>query len=155
MPDAAFFVCQQHAPQYFWKPAYQRHANGARAVVEVVMAADDPTRFADFFGRLVEPQAVVTDGGGLRIVLTDAAITVLGHDALRAWCPDAPMPRSPAFVGYAVTVDDPARFEAILRETGLPYRRREAAVQIAPADTFGTVLEFRADQEETPPWKRE
>src|SRR5262249_42146284 len=80
------------------------HANGARAVVEVVMAADDPAPFADFFGRLVGPQAIVGDASGLRIVLDGAAISVLGRDALRAWCPDAPMPRSPAFGGYAVAV---------------------------------------------------
>ena len=28
MPEAVFFTCQQHAPQYFWKPEYQKH--GAR-----------------------------------------------------------------------------------------------------------------------------
>lgn len=42
MPEAVFFTCQQHAPQYFWKPEYQRHANGARRVAEVVMSAADP-----------------------------------------------------------------------------------------------------------------
>ena len=144
MPDAAFFACQQHAPQYFWKPEYQHHANGARAVVEVVMAADDPAQLADFFGRLVQPQRVVKDACGLRIALDGAAITVLDRDALRAWCPDVPMPRSPAFVGYTVAVEDPARVEAILRGADLPYRRRNGALQIAPAGAFGVVIEFRA-----------
>lgn len=144
MPDAAFFACQQHAPQYFWKPAYQRHANGARAVAEVVMAADDPAGLAAFFGRLVAPQAVVTDARGLRVALDGAAISVLGREALKAWCPDAPMPRSPAFVGYAVAVEDPARVEAILRGADLPCRRRDGAIQIAPANAFGAVVEFRA-----------
>ena len=144
VPDAAFFTCQQHAPQYFWKPDYQRHANGARAVVEVVMAADDPARFADFFGRLLEPQAVVRDARGLRIALDGAAMTVLGSDALHAWCPEMPMPRSPTFVGYAVAVEDPARVEAILRSADLPYHHRGGALQVAPADAFGAVVEFRA-----------
>jgi hypothetical protein len=54
------------------------------------------------------------------------------------------MPRSPAFIGYAVAVEDPARVEAILRGTALPYRRRDDAIQIAPADAFGAVVEFRA-----------
>jgi glyoxalase-like protein len=145
MPDAAFFTCQQHAPQHFWKPAYQRHANGARTVVEVVMAADDPAAFADFFGQLVEPLAVVRDARGLRTALDGGAITVLDRDALRGRWPDAPMPPSPAFVGYAVAVEDLGRVEAILRSADLPYRRRDGAVQIAPADAFGAVVEFRAD----------
>ncbi len=34
MPDAAFFTCQQrHPPELFWRPAYQRHANGAERLV--------------------------------------------------------------------------------------------------------------------------
>ncbi|HJS31132.1 MAG TPA: VOC family protein, partial [Alphaproteobacteria bacterium] len=52
MPEAAFFVCQQHAPQHFWKPEYQRHANGARAIAEVFLVADDPRSLADFFARM-------------------------------------------------------------------------------------------------------
>jgi hypothetical protein len=108
------------------------------------MAADDPAGFADFFGRLVEPQAVVGDARGLRIALDGAAITVLGREALRGWCPDAPMPRSPAFAGYAVAVEDLARVEAILRGADLPYRNRAGALQVAPADAFGAVIEFRA-----------
>src|SRR4029077_6476483 len=44
MPDAVFFACQQHAPQYFWRPEYQKHANGAIRIAEVVMSARDPAR---------------------------------------------------------------------------------------------------------------
>jgi len=29
LPDAAFFTCHQHTPEFFWKPEYQRHANTA------------------------------------------------------------------------------------------------------------------------------
>src|SRR5260370_27221624 len=53
MPDAAFFTCQQHAPEFFWKPDYQRHANGARAVVEVVMLANDPGGLPELLGQLI------------------------------------------------------------------------------------------------------
>ncbi len=52
MPGTTFFVCQQHAPEHFWKPEYQRHDNGARDVTEVVMFAPKPTALADFFGKL-------------------------------------------------------------------------------------------------------
>jgi catechol 2,3-dioxygenase-like lactoylglutathione lyase family enzyme len=143
MPEAAFFTCQQHAPQYFWKPEYQRHANGAAAITEVVMAADDPTQFAGFFGRLVDPSAVTTDGGCLRIALSGAAITVLDPGRLQAWCPEAVMPSSPAFVGYAVAVPGLDRVEELLRRAELPCRRRSVGLQILPYNAFGTVIEFR------------
>jgi catechol 2,3-dioxygenase-like lactoylglutathione lyase family enzyme len=147
MPEAAFFTCQQHAPQYFWKPEYQRHANGAAAIVEVVMAAEYPAGFADFFGRLVDPKAVATEGNCLRIGLSGGAITVLDRDRLRAWSPEAEVRPSPAFAGYAVAVRDLDAAEAILRRAELPYRKRSGGLQIVPGDAFGTVIEFRAAQE--------
>ena len=143
MPEAAFFTCQQHAPQYFWKPEYQRHANGATAVAEVMIAADDPSEFAGFFERLVDPSAVTTDGACLRIALSGAVITVLDPGRLQAWCPEAEMPSGPTFVGYAVAVPDLDRVEELLRRAALPYRRRSAGLQILPEDAFGTAIEFR------------
>ncbi len=147
MPDVAFFSCQQHAPQYFWKPEYQRHANGALAIVEVVMAAEDPAGLADFFGRLVDPKAVTTEDNCLRIALSGGAIAVLDRDRLHAWCPEAVMRPSPAFVGYAVTVRDLDGAEAMLRQGEVPYRKRHDGLQIVPGDALGTVIEFRAARE--------
>src|SRR5579871_2303973 len=51
IPDAGFFACQHHAPQYFWKPDYQRHANGARENVEVTMVADEPASLCEFLDK--------------------------------------------------------------------------------------------------------
>ncbi|MEQ9133719.1 MAG: VOC family protein [Thalassobaculum sp.] len=37
-----FFVCQQHTPEAFWKPYYQRHRNGARRIAAVTLASAEP-----------------------------------------------------------------------------------------------------------------
>lgn len=42
-PHAAFAVMQQHNPQAFWNARFQSHANGANAVLGVVLVADNPT----------------------------------------------------------------------------------------------------------------
>ena len=42
-PNLGFFVCQQHYPENFWNPDFQRHANGASGIPGVVMVADNPT----------------------------------------------------------------------------------------------------------------
>ena len=34
LPNAAFFTCQQHSPEHFWNPRYQRHPNRALTVLE-------------------------------------------------------------------------------------------------------------------------
>ena len=39
MPKVAFFVCENRAQDYFWKPEYQSHANGATGIVAVYLIA--------------------------------------------------------------------------------------------------------------------
>src|SRR5690348_7887188 len=35
-PDIHFAVCQQHYPENFWNPAFQKHTNGAEGIAGVV-----------------------------------------------------------------------------------------------------------------------
>jgi hypothetical protein len=46
--DCAFAVCQQHFPENFWNPQFQRHDNGVTAIGGAVLVADDPAAHAAF-----------------------------------------------------------------------------------------------------------
>ncbi len=149
MPEAAFFTCQQHAPEVFWKPDYQRHPNGAIAVSEVVMVADDPAAFAGLFRKLQGPESVAAAEGALQVATALGRVTLLDRRRFAARFPDLPVPRAPDtphFAGYRVTVADLARAEALLRQAALPVRREAGSLRIAPADAFGVVLEFTAEK---------
>jgi len=63
MPELAFFICQQHAPQYFWKTEFQHHDNGAQSIAAVYIAADNPAAHGDFLGKLFGGSVTNTDGG--------------------------------------------------------------------------------------------
>jgi hypothetical protein len=147
MPEAAFFVCQQHAPEDFWKPDSQRHPNGALAVREVVMVADEPAAFAGLFQKLQGPESVTAAEGALQVATALGRVTLLDRRRFAVRYPDMPIPRAPDtpyFAGYRVTVADLARTEALLRQDVVPFRREEGSLRIAPADAFGVVLEFTA-----------
>ncbi|MGH6727537.1 MAG: VOC family protein, partial [Pseudolabrys sp.] len=47
-PDIHFATCQQHFPENFWNPAFQKHANGVTAIAGVVAVADAPERHRGF-----------------------------------------------------------------------------------------------------------
>ena len=83
LPEAVFFTCQQHAPEYFWKPEYQTHANGARMVAEVVMAAPSPGDLAGFLGQLQTPDAVRRDGEALSVATARGTLSVLTPDGFK------------------------------------------------------------------------
>jgi catechol 2,3-dioxygenase-like lactoylglutathione lyase family enzyme len=147
MPDAAFFTCQQHAPEFFWKPDYQRHSNTARAVVEVVMLANDPAGFAEFFGKLVEPAAVSRSEGALKIALGDGVLTVLDATRLAQRFPGTRLSsvlRKPHFAGYSIAVDDLGAADELLKRNGVPALRTGDRLQIAAEHGFGTVIELKA-----------
>ncbi|HKX09745.1 MAG TPA: VOC family protein [Stellaceae bacterium] len=147
MPDAAFFTCQQHAPEFFWKPEYQGHANRAGAVIEVVMLANDPGAFAEFFGKLVEPAAVARSEGELRVKLGNGALSLLDATRLAQRFPGTRLRdvlRKPHFAGYSITVGDLAVAETLLKRNEVPYARTSDRLQIAAEHGLGTVIEFAA-----------
>ncbi|HYC14339.1 MAG TPA: VOC family protein [Stellaceae bacterium] len=146
MPDAAFFACQQHAPQHFWKPEYQRHPNGARAVLEVTMLASDPAGYADYFGKLVEPQAVKRSEGALEVTLEGGKLTMLDATRLAQRFPGVRLRdvlRKPYFAGYSIGVADLAAAEALLKGKGVAFTRSGDRLHIAAEHAFGTMIEFR------------
>jgi hypothetical protein len=147
MPDAAFFTCQQHAPEFFWKPDYQRHANGARDVVEVVMLASDPGGLAEFFSKLVEPDAVSRSEGALRVALGAGALSVLDATRLAQRFPGIRLRdvlRKPHFAGYSIAVGDLDVAEDVLERNGIAAQRTGDRMQIATEHGFGAVIEFRS-----------
>jgi len=147
MPEAAFFVCQQHAPEYFWNPEYQRHANGATEVVEVIMVADEPDSFGDFFARLEGEGSVSATGGALAVSTSRGQISILTLDLFAARFPDcavAEAPATPHFAAYRVAVADIEATEALFIERGLGFAKRSGRLWIGPSEAFGVVVEFSA-----------
>jgi hypothetical protein len=145
MPEAAFFTCQQHAPQYFWKAEYQQHRNTAQAVAEIVMVAAEPASLAEHFQKLQPDGAVARAGTGLGVTTSRGGITVLDPDAYAARFGEKPPgPATPHFAAYRITVRDLAVAETVLRDAAVPYRRRSGSLMIGSGDNFGTALEFTA-----------
>ncbi|MEQ8398137.1 VOC family protein [Thalassobaculum sp.] len=59
-----FFVCQQHTPEAFWKPAYQQHRNGANRITAVTLGAPDPDSARPFLEGYSGGTAAETDPDG-------------------------------------------------------------------------------------------
>lgn len=146
MPEATFFCCQQrHPPELFWKPAFQRHANTARRLVEVVMVAAAPAAVAAHVARVLDADWDAIDGG-FAVGTADDRVSVLAPAALAARYPelasiDAGTPR---FVAYRVTVDDRRMARGVLDANGIPYRATAQGVVIAPANALGVAVELGA-----------
>lgn len=63
MPRAGFFACENRSQEYFWKPAYQSHANGSTGITAVYLSSPDPKRDAMFVGKMFNAEIRSTSGG--------------------------------------------------------------------------------------------
>lgn len=128
MPEIAFFVCQHRSPQYFWRPQFQRHENGAQAIVTIYLAADNPGAHADFLGGLFG--GVVTPiEAGIRVACGEyQEIVILEPQRIQDIVPGTTVPigSGPALVGVA-----------------LKSKSREAQVTLADQG-YGMFIEWRS-----------
>ena len=144
--QAAFFVCQQHAPEYFWRPEYQRHDNSAQQVNEALMVAAEPAALADLYGGLQAPDDLTEDDGQLTVKTARGMISVLTPARFAKRFPGLALvgaPSSPYFAGYGIEVVDLAQTEAVLHQAGVKTVASDRGLRVADA-VHGAVLEFQA-----------
>lgn len=142
MPEAAFFVCQQHEPENFWRPEYQRHENGATRVGEVIMAAPAPQAVAGFLERMSGGE-VTSEPGQVTITLGQDRISVLGPARFAKRFPGTPFDaETPVFVGFRLLVADLAASEARWRQGGITIKGEPDRPWIGPEDTHGVIIEL-------------
>lgn len=102
LPGLAVFSCENRAQEHFWKPAFQRHDNGATGIAAVYLAAAEPDAHAPFLGGLFDGAVTPIDGGIAVACGPRSEIRVLAPDAVRAIAPDAGIGDRPSFAGIAL-----------------------------------------------------
>ena len=91
-PEIYFAVCEQHYPENFWNPAFQKHANGASAIAGAVFVAEAPERHRGFLEKFAGALAAPTADGfsiatprGVISMLTPAASWPASASSRRMW----------------------------------------------------------------------
>ncbi len=126
LPHAAFFSSHNKFPENFWKPAFQKHDNGAAGVREVVLVAPSPATLTGFITGYTgsTPQPV---DGGIAAACGPHALTVL-----------TPAAFAKRFDGTTIDLRHGPRFGAIVIATHSDRRGITCA-----ADAAGVVLAWQ------------
>lgn len=116
-PEAMVFTCaHRHAPEQFYKPAYQAHANTAGRIDAVTIESGDVDATRAFLDALdADPalfQVVPARGDGERLA------------------------------GFAVTVDDMDSAGRALRAGAVPFIETGGGLVVGPGLAFGVRLSF-------------
>ncbi len=145
MPRAAWFVCQQHHPENFWKPEFQNHANSAYCVDAVTLAATDPGRYGAFLSALFAQGQLRTHMGECELVLPRGRVRVAPPCALETLYPEIEhqvAQHGPVFAAMEVKVHSLEKVVRPLQSAQITYREVDGRIEVAPADVFGLVLVF-------------
>jgi len=143
IPEAGFFVCQQHFPESFWNPAYQRHDNGVTGVAAAVMVADDPLRHAAFLESYTGGGQVGRIDGGIAIETPRGRIEVLQPAEIEARFGETPPPGTgPRFAAIRFLVEDVERVADRCGAGGISSRHVGTRLVVPAAAAFGVILAF-------------
>jgi len=108
----------------FWRPDYQRHANGGRVIAEIVIAAEQPDVVANFFRRFQGAEHVTPEGEGYVVAMTRGMVTIAKPKALSVRYDRPITAPSPRLVGLRIeTGEGPRKLVEIagaLIELGAP-----------------------------------
>jgi catechol 2,3-dioxygenase-like lactoylglutathione lyase family enzyme len=142
-PDIHFATCQQHYPENFWNPAFQKHANTVTGIAGVVIAAETPARQRDFMQAFAGAEASDADDGFV-IATPRGAIEVMTPDAFVARfgvaAPD--VTRGARLAALRFTVADAGLLQGIPELAGIAGLYAGNAAAIGAEDAMGAVLLF-------------
>lgn len=145
-PQVRFAVCQHHYPENFWNPEFQRHANGAKRLLGVVLVADTPADHAAVLSALAGGAALKSDADGISVPTPNGEISVITPAAFRARFGAAPAiaGEGMALNGLRIGVADLDAASAVLKRGGVAAVRRDGRTVVPPTAASGATLIFEA-----------
>lgn len=142
-PKAGFFVCQQHFPENFWNPEFQRHDNRATQISSVTLSAPDPERLRAFLTAFTGVDPASPDGDDLSFRLDEGHIDVLTpDDAAESYGSVEAELDQPSFVAFAVRVEDIHVHAKWLDAAEIPYQHIGSRLIVPASAAFGVAIAF-------------
>ena len=138
------YFCEHLTPELVWRPEWQAHPNGARAVKRIVVATPNPNRSADLFRGLFGPAAVTPHDRSVVVAAGTARVELRTPEAVAAEFGDAaadPAERREYLAAVEIAVGSLGETTRHLRD--VPGMRSEPQRAVVPAHAaFNTTLVF-------------
>ena len=142
-PRAGFFVCQQHFPENFWNPEFQRHDNKALAIGSVALAAPDPARHEAFLTAFTGAEPQSPDSDDLSYALAEAHLHVLTpDDAAEIYGSVEAELDQASFVAFGVRVEDIGLQARWLDAAEVSYQHIGSRLVVPASAAFGVAIAF-------------
>jgi hypothetical protein len=144
-----FAVCQQHYPENFWNPAYQRHPNGVTHVGGVVMVADNPSDHHIFFSAFAGERELHSTSAGITVTTPRGDIQVMAPAAFTDYfgIPAPDVSAGARLAALRLIASDLKKAEACLSSSALAPIARMGRLVVPPEQALGATLVFESAPE--------
>ena len=146
LPGARAFICRHLTPEIVWREEWTRHANGARAILEIVGVVENPEALEPAYRRVFGEQAVHLQSGRLTVAVGGPTRLVLTrHESLAEVMPQAVGRERPTqrLAGLTVGVRDLEATRGALQASGVRAESSASAVMVDAQSANGVALSFR------------
>jgi catechol 2,3-dioxygenase-like lactoylglutathione lyase family enzyme len=142
-PDIHFAVCQQHYPENFWNPAFQRHVNGAAGIAGVVLVANEPQSHRGFLEKFAGAAARQA-GDGFGIATPRGTVDVMTATGFTANFGVEPpdVGRGAWLAAVRFDVADASSLQDLPELAGIAGLYQGNPAVIGAEDAFGAVMVF-------------
>jgi len=139
-----FAACQQHFPENFWNPAFQRHANTASGVAGAVLVAENPTDHHIFLSAFTGERELHATSGTVIAPTPRGDIRVMDptsfHTRFGVAAPD--ISAGARLAAVRIAVRDRAALVVALAAGGIDFTSHMGAIIVAPEIAMGAMLVF-------------
>ncbi len=143
---AGFFTCRHHYPGNFWRPEFQRHANGALNITSAVMVTRDPADFHEFLTHFTGMREITATSFGISFELGDGSrVEVMSPEGFRAFFGETAESDPRRFLGWRVKVADLGAVAALFTENRVPFTALADALVVPAEAAHGAALAFETD----------
>jgi hypothetical protein len=142
-PQIGLFTCQQHYPENFWNPAFQKHANSVTGIAGAVIVAEAPTQHRQFIESFAGASAVST-ADGLSVATPRGSVDIILPDVfIRRYGVSAPdMSGGARLAAIRLAAPGAGLLQAVPELAGIAGLYAGNAAVIGREDAMGAVLVF-------------
>ena len=142
--DIGYFTCQQHHPENFWNPAFQKHPNGAAGISGIVMVSENPESHRHFLSAFSGVGDVRSGANGIAVETPRGEIQVLNPDAYRMHVGTEPpdLSRGARLAAIRFAIADKACLKDMLGGSGVAFSEHRGNIVLAADVATGATLIF-------------
>jgi len=142
-PQIRFATCQQHYPENFWNPAFQKHANSVSGIAGLVAVAERPDQHRAFMQHFTGAPAAEQDGGFTIATPRGTIDMMTSADFVGRFGVAAPdVSRGARLAALRFAVDDRSRLQGLPEQAGIAGLEAGNLAIVGRDDAMGAVLVF-------------